>query len=176
MNQKILNTQNRILEGKRITKEEVKECQTLISDEEDLFGVYWIMARYYLDNDQQDAMTYCILKCYELNEKNHFDLPYKVKDFMEARSDFMEEAIMKTRKKLLPLSILFGVIVLVLFWLIIGKTAFSGFVVGFICMNLISIYFQKIGTKKTLDAFKKRQYAAVYDFLDEEDKKFADGH
>ena len=81
MNQNIANIQEKILQGKGITKEEVLSCQNSIESEEDLFYVYWIMSRYYLDRNQEDAMTYCVLKCYELNEKNHFDLPFKVKDF-----------------------------------------------------------------------------------------------
>lgn len=176
MNQKIQKIQNKILEGSAVSKEEVLLCQEAVEDDEDLFAVYWIMARYYLDRNEENALTYCILKCYELNEKNHFDLSFKVKDFMEARSEFMEEAIMKTRKKLLPLSILFGVIVLVLVWLIMAQGDFIGFIIGFICMNLISVNFQKIGSNKTLASFKEKQYAAVYEFLDEDDKKFADGH
>ena len=176
MNQNIANIQEKILQGKGITKEEVLSCQNSIESEEDLFYVYWIMSRYYLDRNKEDAMTYCVLKCYELNEKNHFDLPFKVKDFMDARSSFMEEAIEKTRIRLLPLSLLFGVLVLVLFWLIIGNGNFDAFIVGFILMNLISIFFQTYGSKKTLASFKKKQYAAVYEFIDEDDKVFADGH
>ena len=67
MNQNIANIQEKILQGKGITKEEVLSCQNSIESEEDLFYVYWIMSRYYLDRNKEDAMTYCVLKCYELN-------------------------------------------------------------------------------------------------------------
>lgn len=176
MNKKILETENKILSGQGISKEEVMACQEVIENEEDLFHTYWIMSRYYLDRGKLDALTYCILKCYELNEKHHFDLEYKVKDFLEARTDFMDEAIMKTRKKLLPLSTLFGVITLVALWLILGNGEFIAFILGFIAMNIVSIKFQQIGSKKTLESFKTKQYAAVYSFLDENDKKFVDEH
>lgn len=175
MNQYIYETQLKLINGHGVTKEEVRKCQTLEENEEDLFAVYWIMARYYLDRNQLDALTYCILKCYELNERYHFDLPFKVKDFMEVRCAFMDEALTKTRTKLLPLSVLFGVICLVLCWLILAQGNFGGFIVGFILMNLVSISFQNIGLKKTIQSFKKKQYAAVYPYLDEEDKKFVDG-
>ena len=176
MNQNITNVQEKILQGKGITKEEVLSCQNAVENDEDLFYVYWIMARYYLDRNQEDAMTYCILKCYELNERNHFDLPFKVKDFIEARGSFIEDAIEKTRVRLLPLSVLFGVLVLVLFWMIIGQGELGGFIIGFILMNLISIFFQTFGSRKTFDSFKKKQYAAVYNFLDENANVSADGH
>lgn len=175
MNTFIKQTQDKLLSGQGVTKEEVLKCQSLEENEEDLFAVYWIMSRYYLDRNQLDALTYCILKCYELNEKYKFDLPYKVKDFMEARCVFMHEAINKTNARLLPLSLLFGIITLVLVWFIMGGGQFSGFVLGFIAMNLVSINFQGIGFRKTIEAFKKKQYAAVYPFLDEDDKKFVDG-
>lgn len=175
MNAFIRETRDKLLNGQGVTKEEVLKCQSLNETEEDLFNIFWIMSRYYLDRNQLDAVTYCILKAYELNTKHKFDLPYKVKDFMEARCNFFEEAISKTRTKILPLSILFGVIVLVLCWLILGNGQFDGFIVGFIAMNLVSINFQNIGSKKTIESFKKKQYAAVYPFLDEEDKKFVDG-
>lgn len=175
MNSYICETRDKLLNGHGVTKEEVLKCQSLEENEEDLFTVYWIMSRYYLDRNEPDALTYCILKCYELNEKYKFDLPYKVKDFMDARSDFMNEAINKTNSRLLPLSLLFGIISLVLVWFILGNGSFTGFILGFIAMNFVSIYFQSIGSKKTIEAFKKKQYAAVYPFLDEEDKKFVDG-
>lgn len=176
MNTKILEVKDKILNGKAFTKEDVKACQNSIQSEEELFMTYWIMARYYLNHNELDALTYCVLKCYELNEKNHFDVDYKIKDFIEVRCDFMEDAIIKTRKKILPLSILFGVLTLVLVWLIMSKGEFTGFIIGFICMNLVSVNFQSVANKKTIEAFKKKQYAAVYSFLDENDQKFADGH
>lgn len=175
MNSYIKETQEKLLNGHGVTKEEVLKCQSLEENEEDLFAVYWIMSRYYLDRNQPDAMTYCVLKCYELNEKYKFDLPYKVKDFMEARCDFMQEAINKTNTRLLPLSILLGIITLVLVWFIMGNGTFIGFILGFIAMNIVSINFQGVGFKKTIASFKKKQYAAVYPFLDEDDKKFVDG-
>lgn len=176
MNTTILDVKSQILSGKGITKQQVMKCQESISDEEELFYVYWIMSRYYLDRGQENAMTYCVLKCYELDEKNHFDVEFKVKDFLEARTDFMEEAMTKTRTRLLPLSILFGVITLILVWMIMSAGEFTGFIIGFICMNIVSIGFQQIGFKKTIEKFKIKQYAAVYSYLDDEDKKFADGH
>lgn len=175
MNAFIKQTQDKLLNGQGVTKEEVLKCQSLEENEEDLFAVYWIMSRYYLDRNQLDAMTYCILKCYELNEKYKFDLPYKVKNFMDARSEFMNEAINKTNSRLLPLSLLFGIISLVLVWFIMGNGSLIGFVLGFIAMNIVSINFQGIGSKKTIESFKKKQYAAVYPYLDEDDKKFVDG-
>lgn len=175
MNTIIRETQDKLLNGHGVTKEEVLKCQNLVDSEEDLFVVYWIMSRYYLDRNQPDAMTYCILKCYELNQKNKFDLPFKVKNFMDARTDFMQEAMNKTTVRLLPLSILFGVITLVLCWLILGDGNFGAFIVGFVAMNIVSINFQSAGSKKTIESFKKKQYAAVYPFLDEDDKKFVDG-
>lgn len=57
-----------------------------------------------------------------------------------------------------------------------SKGEFTGFIIGFICMNLVSVNFQSVANKKTIEAFKKKQYAAVYSFLDENDQKFADGH
>lgn len=176
MNAEILKFQDRVINGHSISKEEITTCQRLVKDDEDLFAVYWLMARYYLDHDQPDALTYCILKCYELNEQHHFELAFKVKDFMEARTDFMEEAIQKTRTRILPLSILFGLLTLILCWLILGNGRFDAFIAGFIAMNVISIFFQQVGSKKTLAAFKKKQYAAVYGFLDKQDKEFANGH
>lgn len=175
MNALILETRDKLINGHGVTKEEVLKCQNLEDNEEELFTVYWIMSRYYLDRNQPDAMTYCILKCYELNEKYKFDLPYKVKNFMDARSEFMNEAINKTNSRLLPLSLLFGIISLVLVWFIMGNGTLIGFVLGFIAMNIVSINFQGIGSKKTIEAFKKKQYAAVYPYLDEDDKKFVDG-
>ena len=100
----------------------------------------------------------------------------KVKDFLEARSEFMNEAINKTRTKLIPISVFFGVIVLVAFWLILGNGNFGAFIVGFIAMNFVSIKFQEVGFKKTIQTFKKKQYDAVYNFLDDNDKKFVDEH
>ncbi|MGN1343475.1 MAG: hypothetical protein ACI4U3_02785 [Traorella sp.] len=176
MNTKILEIENKILNGHLVTKEEVQTAQKACETNEDLFHTYWIMSRYYLDHNQQDALTFCILKCYELNEENHFELEYKVKDFLEARSDFMEEAIMKTRKKLLPLSCLFGVIVLVALWLILGDGEFISFIIGFVAMNVVSIKFQEVGSKKTLESFKKKQYEAVIGFLDENDRLFVNEH
>ena len=76
---------------------------------------------------------------------------------------------------LLPLSILFGVISLIMFWFIIGSGSGEGFIIGFIVMNIVSINFQNLGSKKTIESFKKKQYSAVYPFLDDEDKKFVDG-
>ena len=175
MNAFIKETQDKLLSGQGVTKEEVLKCQSLQSNEEDLFATYWIMSRYYLDRDEVDAMTYCVLKCYELNQKYKFDLPFKVKDFVDARSAFMVEAMNKTTVRLLPLSTLFGIIALILCWLILGDGNMGGFVVGFIAMNIISINFQSAGSKKTIESFKKKQYAAVYPFLDEDDKKFVDG-
>ena len=176
MNQIILDTEKKLLNNQGIRKEEVIACQQAVSNDEELFHTYWIMSRYYLDRNQLDALTYCILKCYELNEKHHFSLEYKVKDFMEVRTDFMDEAIMKTRKKLLPLSILFGVIVLIALWLIAGNGEGIAFILGFIAMNIVSIKFQEVASKKTIGQFKVKQYAAVYEFLDENDKKFVDEH
>ena len=59
--------------------------------------------------------------------------------------------------------------------LTMGNGSLIGFVLGFIAMNIVSINFQGIGSKKTIEAFKKKQYAAVYPYLDEDDKKFVDG-
>lgn len=176
MNETIKTIQDQILNQHQVTLEEVKQCQELVESAEDLFTTYWIMSRYYVDHNEPDAVTYCALKCYELNEIHHFDLEFKVKDFLEARTDFMEEAIWKTRKKLIPLSVLFGLLTLILIWLIMSKGEFTGFIIGFIAMNLVSISFQQYGSKKTLTQFKKKQYAAVYEFLNENDKKFADEH
>ncbi len=176
MNQQIQKIKEKFLAGKPITKEDVTFAQNHIEDDEDLFMTYFFMSRVYLDKKEFDAVTYCVLKCYELNEKHHFDLDFKIKDFVEARSDFMEEAILKTRKKILPLSILFGVIVLVLVWLIMAHGELTGFILGFIAMNLISIYFQKVGSEKTIRSFKKKQYQAVEGFLDEQDREFANRH
>ena len=176
MNQTILDVKNKILKGHKVTKQEVIECQKAESNELELFTTYWIMSRYYLERNEQDALTYCILKCYELNEFYKFDLEYKVKNFLDARSDFMQEAINKTKTKLIPIAIFFGVLLLVAFWLIIGDGGMGGFVIGFIVMNIVSIKFLEIGSKKTIEAFKKKQYAAVYEFLDENDKKFVDEH
>lgn len=175
MNQFIKETQQKLLNGQGVTKEEVLKCQSLEENEEDLFAVYWIMSRYYLDRNQNDAMTYCILKCYELNERYKFNLDFKVKDFMEVRTSFMDEAINKTNSRILPLSLLFGILTLVLCWFIMGDGRFDAFIAGFILMNVVSIGFQNAGFKKTIAAFKKKQYAAVYPFLDDEDKKFVEG-
>ena len=176
MNKRIQEIEKKILNGHIVSKEEVIECQNLQNNAEELFHTYWIMSRYYLDRNEQDALTYCILRCYELNEQNSFELEYKVTQFMDARCDFYEEAIQKTRTKILPLSVLFGIIVLVALWLILGNGEFTAFIIGFIAMNFVSIKFQEIGSKKTLTTFKKKQYGAVYPFLDENDKKFVDEH
>lgn len=176
MNKRIKEIEDKILSGNTVTKEEVIECQQIQNCAEDLFHTYWIMSRYYLNCNNSDALTYCILRCYELHENNKFDLDFKVKDFMEVRCDFMEEAIKKTRTKLIPISAFFGVIVLVAFWLILGNGNFGGFVIGFLAMNIVSIKFQDIGFKKTITTFKKRQLNAVYSYLDEQDKKFVDEH
>ena len=176
MNKRIKEIEDKILNGHKVTKQQVTECQQLQDNAEDLFHTYWIMARYYLEMKELDALTYCILKCYELNEQNKFNLELKVKDFMEARTDFMEEAVNKTRTKLIPISVLFGIIVLVALWLILGNGTFESFIIGFIAMNFVSIKFQDIGFNKTITTFKKKQYAAVYPFLDEQDKKFVDEH
>ena len=176
MNKRIKEIEDKIFKGHVVTKEEVTECQQLQNNAEDLFHTYWIMSRYYLELKQYDALTYCILRCYELNEQNKFELEYKVKDFMDARTGFMNEAMTKTRTKLIPISILFGIITLVALWLILGKGSLGAFIVGFIVMNFVSIKFQTIGFNKTITSFKKKQYAAVYPFLDEQDKKFVDEH
>lgn len=176
MNKRIKEIEDKILNGHKVNKKEVTECQQLQDNAEDLFHTYWIMARYYLELNQLDALTYCILRCYELNEQNKLNLEYKVKNFMEARSAFMEEAIVKTRTRLIPISIFFGILVLVALWLILGDGTFGSFVVGFIAMNFVSIKFQSVGFEKTIAAFKKKQFAAVYPFLDEQDKKFVDEH
>ena len=176
MNNRIKEIESKILKGHKVTKEEVIECQQLQNNAEDLFHTYWIMSRYYLDLNEQDALTYCILRCYELNEQNKFDLEYKVSNFMEARSEVMQEAINKTRTKLIPISVFLGILVLVALWLIVGNGTIPSFIVAFIAMNIVSIKFQEIGSKKTINAFKKKQYAAVYPFLDEQDKKFVDEH
>ena len=174
MNENILAIKDKVLKDDIVTKDMILQCQNAVNSAIDLYMTYWLMARYYLNRNELDALTYCILKCYELNEIHHFDLEFKVKDFMEARCEFMEEAISKTRTRILPLSILFGVIALVLIWLIMSNGEFTGFLLGFLAMNLISIGFQKTGMKKTIESFKKKQYAAVYGYLDENDQKFAD--
>lgn len=176
MNSKISEVKEKILHHQAFTKEDIRECQNVCETDEEVFTTYWIMSRYYLNRSESDALTYCALKCFELNEKNHFELEYSIRDYLEARCDFMEEAIEKTRKKILPLSILFGVLVLILIWLIMSKGELFGFVFGVIGMNVVSIMFQSKATKKTIESFKKKQYAAVYYFLDDEDKKFADKH
>ena len=176
MNKRIKEIENKILKGNNVTKEEVIECQQIQNSAEDLFHTYWIMSRYYIPSNNSDAITYCVLKCYELNESNKFDLEFKVKDFVEARTQFMDVEIEKTRTKLLPLSILFGILVLVPLWLMLGNGELFAFVFGFIAMNVVSIKFQEIGFKKTITAFKKKQYEAVYPYLDEIDKKFVDEH
>lgn len=172
MNATIEAIQQKCLNDQVITVNEVKACQESVSNDEELCLVYWIMSRYYLNHDNTDALVYCCLKAKELIERNHYAFDFKINDFIEARTDFFDEEITRIRTKILPLSVLFGVITLILIWFIMD----GGFIIGFIGMNVVSIAFQQVGFTKTVEKYRAKQLAAVFEFLTQEDQQFVNQH
>lgn len=155
-----------------ITKEQVQLAQSLETDAKSLADVYYIMAKYYQQQKNENAVVFCCMRAKKLLRDNQLYYDFKMNEMIEVKTDFLIEKENIIRKKILIISITLGVFTMLSLWIFMQ----IDWVVSFIFMNIVSVAFFTIGNKKTLATFYKKQLAACRDFLDEEDKEFAYTH
>lgn len=173
MSEWITKTKKACLDEKySIVEENIEKCQKEASTPQQLFDVYWMMAKLYQQNKLEDAAVGCALRCRKLMKQNQLEYDFYMSEFIDHLTNFIEEKYMMIRKRLLTISVTAGFVTFMFSYFVLQ----GGFLVSFILMNVVSVGLFTMTFDRTCGKFDNKQFNACKDFMNERDQKFSEQH
>lgn len=147
-------------------------CQNEAQTPQEIFDVYWMMAKLYQQKKEEDACVGCLLRCDKIMKENKLEVGFLIKEFIDNRVNFMEDKYMTMRKRLLIISVTSGFVTFMFSYFVLQ----GGFLISFILMNLVSVGLFTKTFDRACKKFNNKQFNACKEFMSENDQKFCDLH